>query len=173
MLTGFETTVEHHQKRIFSFAYYLLASREEAEDVTQEVLLRLFRHRRRLDPERLGAWLLKVTRNACWDLLRQRRSRGAELPLEDDTVELPDDGAATPQQRAETAAFRRRLREELAGLPEPYKSVVILREIQGLRYQEIAEALEMPLNTVRVNLHRGRRKLRERLREEYPDATIH
>lgn len=173
MLTGFESTVERHHRRIYSFAYYLLSSREEAEDVTQEVLLRLFRHRRRLDPEGLGTWLLRVTRNACYDLLRQRRSRREQTLPDDAAAEIPDYASATPEVRSEAAAFRRRLREELANLPEPHRSVVILREIQGLSYQEVADALEMPLNTVKVNLHRGRRRLRERLREEYPHAAIH
>ena len=141
--------------------------------MTQEVLLRLFRHRRRLDPERLGSWLLKVTRNACYDLLRRRRGRTGDLPLDGETVEVADDAMPTPEERAGAAAFRRRLCDELGRLAEPYRSVVILREIEGLAYREIAEALEMPLNTVRVNLHRGRRKLRQRLREDYGDVAIH
>ena len=173
-MTGFDSAVEQHQRRIFSFAYYLLHNREEAEDVTQEVLLRLFRHRRKVEPERMGAWLLRVTRNACYDLLRQRRTRSRHTADMDDeeACELPDRHTPSPEARAGTAAFRRRLEEALRELSEPYRSVLILREIQGLKYQEIADTLEMPLNTVRVHLHRGRRKLRERLHEDYADAQI-
>lgn len=173
-MTGFDSAVEQHQRRIFSFAYYLLHNREEAEDVTQEVLLRLFRHRRKVEPERMGAWLLRVTRNACYDLLRQRRTRYRHTAEIDDEVacELPDSHTLSPEAQAGNAAFRRRLEEELRELSEPYRSVLILREIQGLKYREIADTLEMPLNTVRVHLHRGRRKLRERLHEDYADAQI-
>jgi len=173
-MTGFDSAVEQHQRRIFSFAYYLLHNREEAEDVTQEVLLRLFRHRRKVEPERMGAWLLRVTRNACYDLLRQRRTRDRYTTEIDEEVaqELPDEHSPSPEAQAGTAAFRRRLEEALRELSEPYRSVLILREIQGLKYQEIADTLEMPLNTVRVHLHRGRRKLREQLHEDYADATI-
>jgi DNA-directed RNA polymerase specialized sigma24 family protein len=143
MLTAFEDTAQRYQRRVYSFARYLLSSREEAEDVTQEVLLRLWRHHRGVDEERLGAWLLRVTRNACYDLLRKRRQETA-------------------------AGFRGRLLAALADLGEPYKSVVILREVQGLPHREIGEALGIPEVTVRVHLHRGRRKLRERLKEDMP-----
>lgn len=173
-MTGFDSAVEQHQRRIFSFAYYLLHNREEAEDVTQEVLLRLFRHRRKVEPERMGAWLLRVTRNACYDLLRQRRTRNRHTIEIDEEValQLPDQDTPSPETQAGTTAFRRRLEEALQELSEPYRSVLILREIQGLKYREIADTLEMPLNTVRVHLHRGRRKLRERLHEDYADAQI-
>ena len=74
----------------------------------------------------------------------------------------------SPESRAQDADFRRLLLEALGELGEPYKSVVILREVQGLPHREIGEALGIPEATVRVHLHRGRRKLRERLREVSP-----
>jgi RNA polymerase sigma-70 factor (ECF subfamily) len=76
-----------------------------------------------------------------------------------------------PAALAETADFEAHVKEALRDLPEPYRSIVILREIQDLKYEEIGAALEMPLNTVKVYLHRGRRKLRDRLRERVGDAT--
>jgi RNA polymerase sigma-70 factor (ECF subfamily) len=169
MLTAFEDTAQRYRRRVYSFARYLLSNREEAEDVTQEVLLRLWRHRSGLDEERLGAWLLRVTRNACYDLLRKRRADSTALgPIASlDAEEAVQVASAEPdpQARAEVEDFRRRLLVALAELGEPYKSVVILREIQGLPHREIGEALGIPEVTVRVHLHRGRRKLRERLRE--------
>jgi RNA polymerase sigma factor (sigma-70 family) len=171
MLTAFEDSAERYRSRVYSFARYLLSSREEAEDVTQEVLLRLWRHRRGVDEERLGSWLLRVTRNACYDLLRKRRSESAALvPGAGFDAEVRQAASAEPdpQARAEAADFRRRLLQALADLEEPYKSVVILREVQGLPHRDIGEALGIPEVTVRVHLHRGRRKLRERLREVSP-----
>ena len=176
MLTAFEDTAQRYQRRVYSFARYLLSSREEAEDVTQEVLLRLWRHREGVDEERLGSWLLRVTRNACYDLLRQAPERGRRGPERRPSTTRrrqrwrapsPD-----PQAQAEAADFRRRLLAALADLGEPYKSIVILREVQGLPHREIGEALGIPEATVRVHLHRGRRKLRERLKEDvHHDAT--
>ena len=169
MLTAFEDTAQRYRRRVYSFARYLLSNTEEAEDVTQEVLLRLWRHQRGLDEERLGAWLLRVTRNACYDLLRKRRSDSAAIgpcaSLDGEEAVQVASAEPDPQARAEGEDFRRRLLAALAELGEPYKSIVILREVQGLPHREIGEALGIPEVTVRVHLHRGRRKLRERLRE--------
>ena len=168
MLTAFEDSAQRYRRQVYSFARYLLSNREEAEDVTQEVLLRLWRHRSGVDEERLGSWLLRVTRNACYDLLRKRRSDHAALTSGaafDAELQHAASAEPDPQARAEAADFRQRLLAALADLEEPYKSVVILREVQGLPHREIGEALGVPEVTVRVHLHRGRRKLRERLRE--------
>ena len=170
MLTAFEDTAQRYQRRVYSFARYLLSNREEAEDVTQEVLLRLWRHREGVDEERLGSWLLRVTRNACYDLLRKRRSEAAAgllgASLDDGETAEVASAVPGPLADAEAADFRRRLLAALAELSEPYKSVVILREVQGLPHREIGEALGIPEVTVRVHLHRGRLKLRERLKRD-------
>jgi RNA polymerase sigma-70 factor (ECF subfamily) len=170
MTTAFETTAARYQKKVYSFARSLLSSSEEAEDVTQEVLLRLWRHQRRLDEERLGSWVLRVTRNACYDLLRKRRAAASLAKAEsldgEDAREIPT-AEPDPESRVQTSDFRRRLTGALAGLGEPYKSVVLLREVQGLSHREIGEILGIPEVTVRVHLHRGRKKLREELREVY------
>lgn len=170
MATAFETTAERYQRKIYSFARYLLSDPEEAEDVTQEVLLRLWRNQRGLDEERLGSWLLRVTRNACYDLLRRRRSAAALATRdsldEEEAREVPSD-EPDPESRARTADFRRALLRALDGLGEPDKSIVLLREVHGVSHREIGEALGMPEVTVRVHLHRARRKLREQLREVY------
>lgn len=170
MMTAFETNAARYQRKVYSFARYLLSNSEEAEDVTQEVLLRLWRHERRLDEERLGSWLLRVTRNACYDLLRRRRAAGPVATAEsldgEEAREVPT-AEPDPESRMRTSDFRRRLLEALRCLGEPYKSVVILREVQGLSHREIGEILGIPEVTVRVHLHRGRKKLREQLREVY------
>ncbi|HEX6901509.1 MAG TPA: sigma-70 family RNA polymerase sigma factor [Thermoanaerobaculia bacterium] len=171
MLTAFEDTAQRYRRRVYSFARYLLSNREEAEDVTQEVLLRLWRHQEGVDEERLGSWLLRVTRNACYDLLRRRRSEaaaGISASLDEEDAHEVASSEPSPEVRARDTDFRRRLLEALGELGEPYKSVVILREVQGLPHREIGEALGIPEATVRVHLHRGRRKLRERLREVSP-----
>ncbi len=169
MLTAFDDTARTYRRRVYSFARYLLSNREEAEDVTQEVLLRLWRHQAGVEEERLGSWLLRVTRNACYDLLRRRRSEATTnamaTSLDDEATRELASAEPDPLSRAEAADFRRRLLGALGELGEPYKSIVILREVQGLAHREIGEALGIPEVTVRVHLHRGRKKLRERLRE--------
>lgn len=166
--SSFETAVERHQERVFTFARYLVGNREEAEDVTQEVLIRLWQNPGVLGSDRLGAWLLRVTRNACYDRLRGRRTAHLRV-VADDPGSLADRlvaSAPDPERSAASAALGRWLRSAIDELGEPSRSIVILREIQGLAYQEIADALELPSSTVRVALHRARRRLRERLHEE-------
>lgn len=167
MPTPFETAVHLHQRRIYSFARYFLANPQEAEDVTQEVLIRFWRHHDRLEETGVKSWLMKVTRNACFDRLRKHRSaaRVFDERVDEEVVEAASSTAPSPERAAQDADLRHRLEEAVRDLAEPYRSVVILREIQDFKYREIAEALELPLNTVRVYLHRGRRRLREQMRE--------
>lgn len=166
---GFEATISEHQRRVFSYAHYFLGSPEEAEDVAQEVFLRLWRHRQSVDADRVGSWLLRVTRNACYDQLRKRRATAKMIHPDGDseTIERAEADDPNPESMAAGADFRRHLLAALRRIDEPQRSVLILREIEGLKYTEISEALELPLNTVRVYLHRGRKRLREQLKESY------
>lgn len=166
-LRAFERAVENHQKSVFTFARYLLGNPHEAEDVAQEALLRMWRHWDSLDVERLEAWLLKVTRNLCYDRMRRLRVIRRVVPASIDQENAPEVASPDPdpEQRAHRGALREMLLDAMNQLREPYKSAVILREIQGLTYREISAALEVPLNSVKVHVHRGRRLLRERLRE--------
>lgn len=168
-MTGFEAAVARHQRRVFSFAHYYLGNPSEAEDVVQEVLLRLWQNWQKLDAERLEPWLLRVTRNACYDLLRKRRSTSRYMApdTENEVTDRAPSDRPSPEAKAEASDFRKHLLAALRKLDEPMRSVLILREIQGLKYQEIADVLEIPLNTVRVYLHRGRQRLRKQLGRVY------
>lgn len=169
MVQAFEELVDACQRQVFTYASYLLARPEDAEEVTQEVFLKLWSNWHDIDRERAIAWLMRVTRNLCFDRLRHVKvvrehvGDGGEEAL----ARAPD-GGPSPALRAEGAELRRRLEEALRDLGEPMRSVVVLREVQGFKYREIAEILELPLNTVRVYLHRGRRRMRERLLRPAP-----
>jgi len=160
----FDAALAVHGRKVYTLAVYLLANREEAEDVSQEVLVRLWRRGHEVLPEKLGPWLVRVTRNACIDAIRRRKG-GSQVALDDGAgIELHEP-APGPEKLAHSSQLGRRIVQALDALTEPGRSVVILREIQGLSYQEIGEALEMPMSSVRVTLHRGRRRLREELKE--------
>ena len=168
MLEQFERVVAQHKNLVYSFAYYYLGNAAEAEDVTQEVLLKLWNHWDRLDLETVPRWLNRVTRNASFDHLRRRRAY-RKVVAEDAGPELAEQaptGERDPFVRVEMATFSERLRRTLAELPEPYRSALVLREIRELKYREIGDLLEIPVNTAKTHVHRGRRMLRERLREE-------
>jgi RNA polymerase sigma-70 factor (ECF subfamily) len=165
-LERFGEAVERHKDRLFTFALYFLGDRSLAEDVTQEVLLKLWRNWRKLDGVDLAAWLTTVTRNASYDALRVRqRSRARLLPVDETAHALPDT-SPDPARRAVSSQLGKRMREALAELAEPYRSIVVWREIQQMPHQEIADTLGMPLSTVKVYAHRARKKLREVLRDD-------
>lgn len=172
---AFESAVARHQAKIYTFACYFLGDRAEAEDVTQEVLIRLWRNLAKLDAARMAAWLVRVTRNACYDRLRQKRATGRYLApeLDGEAAERVPSQDPDPEATATRGDLRRRLTAALTALDEPYRSVLILREVQGLSYQEISDALEVPLNTVRVHIHRGRQRLRQALHSEPREVTVH
>ena len=171
MMRRFRKLCEEHRDRIFTFARYYLGNREDAEDATQEVLLRLWDNWREVEAGRLPGWITRVTRNACLDALRRRKSYRSVVSGEDGTevVERTSGGDPGPEVAVEAKEFRERLERALETLPEAYRSVVVLREIQGMKYDEIGAALGLPLNTVKVYLHRGRRALREELRHNADD----
>lgn len=158
--------------RVYSFALRLTGSREDAADVTQEVLVRLWRHGAEVAESHRAAWTLRVTRNAALDLLRSRRTRATHTVTHNDLpYAAPDDGH-TPDALTEAADIRQHLERALDGLDEPYRSIVILREVEDLPYQDIADALDLPLNTLKVYLHRARRRLRDALRTALPAEEL-
>lgn len=166
MSTRFEEIVRRHKNWVYTFAYYSLGTKEEAEDATQEVMMRLWNHVDSLRDETLGAWLRQVTRNACVDLARRRRSYAARVVASGEIEGLSQARSHEPDPAtvAERAELRSHIESALASIREPYRSVIILREIQDLSYDDIAETLQIPLNTVKSYLHRGRRMLRDQLK---------
>lgn len=157
----FRKIVRQHKDRIYTQAYYLLGGHEDAEDATQEVLLKIWERLDEVPRVHMTAWIMKVTRNLCIDCLRRRQRGGAgdeEKRSEEPYSTFPD-----PERRVEQNEIQRHIRREMQALPEPLRSVVILREIQDFKYEEIARAMDIPLNSVKVYLYRGRRILREKL----------
>lgn len=167
MTRPFRKLVGQFQDRVFTFVHYSLKNREEAEDVTQEVLMKLWQHKDQVNPEQLTAWVMRVARNAVIDVTRRRRTRssvfadGADFELAETMVAAP---GAEPDESIRAREMREALEAALANIDEPYRSIVVMREIQDMTYAEIVDVVEMPLNTVKVYLHRGRRMLREALR---------
>ena len=163
MSRQFRQWVEEYQDQAWSLARRLLNDPSEAEDVCQEAFVKLWHHQDSIDPQKSMAWLMKVTRNGCLDRIR-RRKLGVELQ----EWHLSDQPVAEPQQDAEHSELGSWLQMAITRLAEPYRSLVLLRDVQQHRYQEVAEALEMSLAQVKVYLHRARKQLREELAEVRP-----
>jgi RNA polymerase sigma factor (sigma-70 family) len=163
----FRKLAEEQSERIFTFAYYSLRSREEAEDVTQEVLVKLWQQMEAIEPGKLSTWVMRVTRNAVIDAARRRKTKSAVFAdgVEIEVVEaITAANGPNAEEVLQSMEIRGELEEALEQIEEPYRSIIVMREIQGMTYAEVAASLEMPLNTVKVYLHRGRKKLREALR---------
>lgn len=159
MLKQYRQAVDQHRQRVYSFAAYSLRAAEDAEDITQEVFIKLWQHWQRIDHDKLGAWLLRVARNTVIDHGRKHSSR---RQLQDDFSEVEEQADATDVAgELDRGQLRRQLEAAVRGLDEPFRSIVILRDIQGLSYRDIEQCLEMSQSQVKVYLHRARRKLRE------------
>jgi|SRR4051812_45204578 RNA polymerase sigma-70 factor (ECF subfamily) len=156
----FQLLCQRHRDEVYRYARGLLRNQADAEDATQEALLRLWKHLPKINLFSTRAWLFKTTRNYCLDLIRLR-SRGATPPATDqDFVEdWPDDLALDPSAAADSTFRLEQARRLLLKLPEGLRSVFILYEVNGLRYREIADVLGIPMNTVKVNLLRARERL--------------
>ena len=156
----FQLLCQRHSDEIYRYARGLLRNQADAEDATQEALFRLWIHLPRINLFKTRAWLFRVTRNYCLDLIRDRSSRVTAPGTEEEMVEeWPDDLAVDPSEAADSSFRLEQARQLLLKLPERLRSVFLLYEVNGMRYREIADVLGIPINTVKVNLLRAREKL--------------
>jgi RNA polymerase sigma factor (sigma-70 family) len=152
----FEQLVLPHVDAAFNLARWLLRRREDAEEVAQEALLRAFRFFRGFHGEDVRAWLLQIVRNTCYSWLEKNRPR--ELMVEFDE-ELHLQSVTNPESIAITNNDRERLTRALEALPSRFREVVVLRELEGCTYKEIATIMSIPIGTVMSSLSRARRQL--------------
>jgi RNA polymerase sigma-70 factor (ECF subfamily) len=150
--------IERFQSEVYALCVKFLGDRHEAEDVAQEVFLRIFRSLRRWDPSRpLKPWIVGITINRCRTFLAQRARRP-------ETADYLQE-VATQRPADDSAELVREIRLALAELRPEYRSVFILFHEQGRAYEFIAEALDRPVGTIKTWLHRARLQVLERLRK--------
>lgn len=164
---AFEALVALHSRRVYNLALGYTGRHHDAEEIAQTVFVKVWKAL----PQFRGAsafstWLYRLTLNACTDHYRRERKRRGDLSLDDPDLSPIRDAAPSPEeiviQREEEAI----LRKALAQLPEQHRVILILREMDGLDYQEIAQVLELQVGTVKSRLARARRALREKLLAE-------
>jgi RNA polymerase sigma-70 factor (ECF subfamily) len=152
----FEQLVLPHVDNAFNLARWLLRRRADAEDVVQEALLRACRFFRSFHGGNARAWLLQIVRNTCYSWIEKNRPR--ELMVEFDE-ELHPQPVATPESIAIADENRERLTRALETLPPRFREVLVLRELEGCSYKEIAAITSIPIGTVMSSLSRARRQL--------------
>jgi RNA polymerase sigma-70 factor (ECF subfamily) len=162
MSNSFHQWVEEYQDQAWTLARYILKDPSEAEDACQEAFVKLWHKQDSIDPEKIKPWLMKVTRNGCLDRLRRRH------PAEELQEWHQPDAAAGPMQGMQQQELGVRLKATINGLKEPYRSLVVLRDVHQHSYEEVGAVLELSSSQVKTYLHRARKQLREQLAEVKP-----
>jgi len=166
-VSAYNRLVLEYQELAYNVAYRILGNGEKAEDAAQDAFLRGFRALPQYRGGSFKAWILRITTNCCYDQLRLRQRRPT-TPI-DDLVEdeehsrIFEDPAETPEAFVERQDLNALIQQGLAVLPEDQRTAVVLSDIQGLSYEEIADATLVSLGTVKSRLSRGRAKLRDYL----------
>ena len=156
---------EEHYDRIYRYVLGMVHDPTEAEDLTQETFLRAYRQRDSLrEAGALVAWLYRIATHVSLDRWRQRARRTPrESDSDVDEIDLPDPDAPSLQQSLEQSEMSECVQQYLANLPDAYRAVILLHDLHGLTGSEIAETLDLPLATVKIRLHRARRRLQATL----------
>jgi len=165
---AYNVLVQRYQRQVYNLAYRMVGSAEDAGDMVQETFLRAYGALAsfRQDASFL-TWLYKIASNLCIDHLRARKSKGAlslEVELEEGR-EPAADRLGSPEDTAVRGAVGEIVQKAVMNLPERYRVVVVMRHLQGMSVDEIANQLNYPSGTVKTHLFRAREMLRERLRE--------
>ena len=167
-LAAFEPLVQKYRQRVYRLAYNVLRDPEEAWDVAQDAFIRAFQALASFRGDSaFYTWLFRIVMNVARDRARQHAARGRAFGTE--RVEEADwdraltDHGTTPDTHAAEVEERERINRALATLSEPHRAIIMLSDLEGLSYREIAEVLNIPMGTVMSRLHNARRRLREAL----------
>ncbi len=181
-VAAFESLIEDYQKRIFSIAYRMIQHQEDAADLTQEVILKIFKNLDKFKGDsKFSTWVYRIATNTCLDEIKKSRRRTTysldkEIETEEGSMaaELPDT-APGPEEEAERKDIKKAVYAAIGQLGQEHKQVIVLRDLQGLSYEEIAEILHCSVGTVKSRISRARGNLKKLLaknRELFSDYIV-
>ncbi|GAA1712437.1 RNA polymerase sigma factor SigE [Isoptericola hypogeus] len=166
-----DSIVRDHSARVYRLAYRLTGNQQDAEDLTQETFLRVFRSLSSYTPGTFEGWLHRITTNLFLDQVRRRKRIRMEAMGDDAArVAAPEDGGR-PERGFEHANLDHDVQRALDALRPEYRAAVVLCDIEGLSYEEIAVTLGIKLGTVRSRIHRARAQLRDALEHRRAEVT--
>jgi RNA polymerase sigma factor (sigma-70 family) len=168
---SWEEIVREHSARVYRLAYRLTGNRHDAEDLTQETFVRVFRSLHTYSPGTFEGWLHRITTNLFLDQARRRQRVRIETIGDDTERWVSPDALATPERAFENGNLDHDVQRALDALPPEYRAAVVLCDIEGLSYEEIAVTLGIKLGTVRSRIHRARARLRVALEHRRPTAA--
>jgi len=167
-LDSFNTLVLNYQDMLFNTALRIMGDQEAAADATQEAFLSAFRAIKSFRGGSFKSWLLRTVTNACYDELRRQKRRPTsplELEMDDgeemDTPRWLADPSMSPEEEAEVDELEHAIQHCLDELPTEFRAVVVLTDIQGMDYKEVAASVRVPLGTIKSRLARARLRMRE------------
>jgi RNA polymerase sigma-70 factor (ECF subfamily) len=165
---AFTQLIEHYQSACYGLAWRLLGDPDQAADAAQDAFVHAYDAISKYRGGIFRSWILRITANASYDILRraQRRPTTTLPDAEEGEAELPDLGAVDPALEAGRSELYRHLDAALRRLPEDQRTAVVLCDVYGMDYQEVADATGSALGTVKSRIHRGRLRLREMLAEQ-------
>lgn len=162
-----EEVVRDHGARVYRLAYRLTGNPHDAEDLTQEVFLRVFRSLHKFQPGTFEGWLHRITTNLFLDTARRRQKIRFAALVDTSAERLPSQWP-TPSEQVNDADLDHDVAAALAALPPEFRAAVVLCDIEGLTYEEISAVLDVKIGTVRSRIHRGRSQLRAALAHRRP-----
>ena len=165
-VNAYNTLVLHYQDHAFNVAYRVMGEDAAAADATQEAFIAAFKHLRQFRGGSFRAWLLRIVTNACYDELRRLKRRPQSsleaLLVEDEAPDSPfTSQSATPEQHAQQMELQRAIEECLRGLSDEHRLAVVLADVEGYDYAEIAQAADCAIGTVKSRLSRARAHMRD------------
>ncbi len=167
-IEALEEIIRRQQKNVFATLYYLDAKPDEIMDLTQEILFKVAKNIKKLkNPRTFKSWLNQIIINQFYDTLRKKQKTIKKVCLDNDEekikFEIPD-FASNPYQRVIDKELERAIKNSIHKLPDPFKIAIIMRELQGMSYEEIAKATNCNIGTVKSRIARARLKLQEYLK---------
>ena len=163
-LAIFETQVIPVRQKLYRFAYHLLGNEEDARDITQDAMVKVWQQKERMtELQNMEAWCMRIVRNLALDRLKSKKYRRSEEL--DKVVDMAVTQQDNPHEAAAKQDVMNSVHRIMRALPEKYRTIMQLRDIDGHTYQEIADILEIDLSDVKVNLHRARKSVREQLQK--------
>jgi RNA polymerase sigma factor (sigma-70 family) len=165
---AWEAIVRQHWRKVFNVAYKFVGRHDEAEDLTQDIFLKIFKSLDTFDRRaNFQTWLISVSRNLCIDHYRSVRKERETIDREVDTSELaPANPAPGPIAALEQRDRVMLLRQAMTALPDTLRTAVMMRDIQEMSYQEIADTLRLPEGTVKSRINRGRTELARHVKKQ-------
>lgn len=174
-IAAFEQLISNYQIKIYHIAYHMLSNEQDAEDAAQEAMLKAYRYLGSFKEESgFYTWIYRITHNICLDMLRKRKR---SLAHETDLVKKDQDGQEAevqiidakpqPEEQLMSKQVQKEMQNAIAELKENYRIVLVMRDIEGMSYDDIAAVLEISAGTVKSRLNRARENLRKIIAKKY------